>query len=204
MAQQVRDEIPTPDNSTNFNVAAGSETPVGTTLENLKAAVGGETGASAHYSVYADAAEKAGYSQLAALWRATSAAEQIHIAMEYNAVTAEDPDWPRPEVTAGTDAPADLNLISSAQGEIYETSDMYPAFIKKAQEEGNNAAVMIFTRAKLAEGYHAENYMWAYNNIDTPTDEHFYLCPVCGYIHRGKDFEKCAICFTPAAKFIEY
>ena len=48
MAQQVRDEIPTPDNSTNFNVAAGSETPVGTTLENLKAAVGGETGASAH------------------------------------------------------------------------------------------------------------------------------------------------------------
>lgn len=92
MAQQVRDEIPTPDNSTNFNVAAGSETPVGTTLENLKAAVGGETGASAHYSVYADAAEKAGYSQLAALWRATSAAEQIHIAMEYNAVTAEDPD----------------------------------------------------------------------------------------------------------------
>ena len=136
-----------------------AKTPVGTTLENLKAAVGGETGASAHYSVYADAAEKAGYSQLAALWRATSAAEQIHIAMEYNAVTAEDPDWPRPEVTAGTDAPADLNLISSAQGEIYETSDMYPAFIKKAQEEGNNAAVMIFTRAKLAEGYHAENYM---------------------------------------------
>ena len=145
MAQQVRDEIPTPDNSTNFNVAAGSETPVGTTLENLKAAVGGETGASAHYSVYADAAEKAGYSQLAALWRATSAAEQIHIAMEYNAVTAEDPDWPRPEVTAGTDAPADLNLISSAQGEIYETSDMYPAFIKKAQEEGNTKAVQVFT-----------------------------------------------------------
>ena len=81
---------------------------------------------------------------------------------------------------------------------------MYPAFIKKAQEEGNNAAVMIFTRAKLAEGYHAENYMWAYNNIDTPTDEHFYLCPVCGYTHRGKDFEKCPICFTTAAKFIEY
>ena len=26
----------------------------------------------------------------------------------------------------------------------------------------------------------------------------------CGYIHRGKDFEKCPICFTPAAKFIEY
>ena len=156
MAQQVRDEIPTPDNSTNFNVAAGSETPVGTTLENLKAAVGGETGASAHYSVYADAAEKAGYSQLAALWRATSAAEQIHIAMEYNAVTAEDPDWPRPEVTAGTDAPADLNLISSAQGEIYETSDMYPAFIKKAQEELQTAFYAVAERIYKEQGAAAQ------------------------------------------------
>ena len=83
---------------------------------------------------------------------------------------------------------------------------MYPAFIKKAQEEGNNAAVIdTFTRAKLAEGYHAENYMWAYNNIDTPTDEHFYLLPPFAVISTAsKDFEKCPICFTPAAKFIEY
>ena len=122
MAQQVRDEIPTPDNSTNFNVAAGSETPVGTTLENLKAAVGGETGASAHYSVYADAAEKAGYSQLAALWRATSAAEQIHIAMEYNAVTAEDPDWPRPEVYRRHRCSCRPEPHLFCSGRIYETS----------------------------------------------------------------------------------
>ena len=34
-----------------------------------------------------------------------------------------------------------------AQGEIFETSDMYPAFIKKAQEEGNTKAVQVFTCA---------------------------------------------------------
>ena len=204
MAQQVRDVMPTPDNSSNFNIVANSQTAVGNTLENLKAAVNGETGASAKYRAYAEQAEADGHKQLASLWRATSAAEQIHIQMEYNLVTAKDADWPRPEVNEKTDTPLDLNLIDSANGEIYETSDMYPSFIKKAQEEGENAAILVFTRAKLAEGYHAENYLWAYNNIDTADDTHFYLCPVCGYIHRGNDFEKCPICFTPASKFEKY
>ncbi len=204
MTQHVRDVIPTPDNSTNFNVVADSKTTVGTTLDNLKAAVNGETGASATYSAYAEQADAEGHKRLASLWRATAAAEQIHIAMEYNLVMAEDENWPRPEVSKSSDTPLDLNLIASANGEIYETSDMYPSFIKKAQEEGKNAAVLVFTRAKLAEGYHAALYLDAYNNIDTPNDEHYYLCPVCGYIHQGKDFEKCPICFTPASKFVEY
>ena len=48
-------------------------------------------------------------------------------------------------------------------GEIYETSDMYPAFIKKAQEEGNDKAVQVFTKAKLAEAVHAlGGNVWVY------------------------------------------
>ena len=43
----VRSELPTAENSTNFNVVANSGTEVGTTLDNLKAAISGETGASA-------------------------------------------------------------------------------------------------------------------------------------------------------------
>lgn len=199
---KVRSEIPTAENTTNMDGFGTCE--VGTTLENLKAAIGGETGASAKYAAFAQAAKEQGYEQIARLFEATSAAEQIHIGLEYALVAEMEPGFEKPAAPEAEGIQTDLNLIMGAQGEIFETSDMYPAFIKKAQEEGNNAAVMIFTRAKLAEGYHAENYMWAYNNIDTPTDEHFYLCPVCGYIHRGKDFEKCPICFTPAAKFIEY
>ena len=44
---KVRAQIPTADNCNNFSIATGSETAVGTTLDNLKAAIGGETGASA-------------------------------------------------------------------------------------------------------------------------------------------------------------
>ena len=200
----LRSELPTAENSTNFNVVSGSTTEVGTTLDNLKAAVTGETGASAKYAAFAEAAEAAGYTQIARLFRATSEAEQVHIAMEYKLVQAEDPEWAKPVADAPVVEACDLNLIAAANGEIYETSDMYPAFIKKAQEEGNDKAVRVFTRAKLAESVHAERYMEAYNNIDAATDEAYYLCPICGYIHKGDDFEKCPICFTPADKFRKF
>ncbi len=80
----------------------------------------------------------------------------------------------------------------------------------------------MFTRAKLAEAVHAELYMEAYNNIDAPDDDTYFLCPVCGYIEKGidapdddtyflcpvcgyiekgNDFEKCPICFCPKDKF---
>ncbi|MCI8468287.1 MAG: rubrerythrin family protein, partial [Eggerthellaceae bacterium] len=36
---------------------------------------------------------------------------------------------------------------------------------------------------------------------DAEDDRSFYLCPVCGYIHKGDDFEKCPICFCPKDKF---
>ena len=200
----LRSELPTAENSTNFNVVSGSTTEVGTTLDNLKAAVTGETGASAKYAAFAEAADAAGYSQIARLFRATSEAEQVHIAMEYKLVQAEDPEWAKPVADAPVVEACDLNLIAAANGEIYETSDMYPAFIKKAQEEGNDKAVRVFTRAKLAESVHAERYMEAYNNIDAADDDAYFLCPACGYIEKGDDFEVCPICGAKKSAFKQF
>ena len=201
---KVRAQIPTADNCNNFSIATGSETAVGTTLDNLKAAIAGETGASAKYAAFAKAAKEQGYDQIARLFEATSAAEQIHIGLEYALVAEVEPYFEKPAAPEAEGAQTDLNLITGANGEIYETSDMYPSFIKVAQEEGNKKAEFVFTRAKLAEAVHAELYMDAYNNIDAPTDEAYYLCPICGYIHKGEDFEKCPICFCPKATFTAF
>ena len=200
----LRDVIPTAENSSNFDVVPESITEVGTTLENLKAAVCGETGASAKYAACAAAAKEQGFDQIARLFEATSAAEQIHIGLEYALVSEVEPDFEKPTAPDCSGEATDLNLISGACGEIYETSDMYPSFIKVAQEEQNNEAVQVFTRAKLAEAYHAERYLDAYNTIDTPTDDKYYLCPICGYIHKGENFTACPICLAPKASFKEY
>ena len=199
---KVRDQIPTAENSTNMNGFGTCE--VGTTLENLKAAIAGETGASAKYAAFAKAAKEQGYDQIARLFEATSAAEQIHIGLEYKLVSEMEPGYEKPAAPEAEAVQTDLNLIMGAQGEIFETSDMYPAFIKKAQEEGNVKAVQVFTRAKLAEAYHAERYLDAYNTIDTPSDDTYYLCPVCGYIHKGENFTACPICLAPKSSFTAY
>ena len=91
----LRTELPTAENSSNFNAVADAATKAGTTLENLKAAVAGETGASAKYAAFAKAAKEQGFDQLARLWEATSAAEQIHINLEASLVEAEDPSYTR-------------------------------------------------------------------------------------------------------------
>lgn len=201
---KVRDTQPTAENSTNFDVVSDSQTKVGTTLENLKAAVQGETGASAKYAAFAQVARDAGYEQIARQFEATSAAEQIHIKLEVNEIKKVEPDYVPPAAPDAAGEATDLNLISGALGEIYETSDMYPSFIKVAQEEGNAAAELVFTRAKLAEAVHAQLYLNAYNDIDAPDDDKYYLCPVCGYIHKGDDFEKCPICFAQKSVFKEF
>ena len=201
---KVREQIPTAENSTNFDIVSDSTTAVGSTLDNLKSAIGGETGASAKYAAFAKAAKEQGYDQIARLFEATSAAEQIHIGLEAGVIAEIEPGYERPAAPEAEGIATDLNLIAGALGEIYETSDLYPSFIKVSQEEGNKKAEFVFTRAKLAEAVHAELYMDAYNNIDAPTDEAYYLCPICGYIHKGDDFEKCPICFTPADKFRKF
>ena len=69
--------------ASNFNVVEESATTVGTTLDNLKTAIEGETGATTKYAAWAKVAEKAGYDHIARLFNCTSDAEKIHIELEY-------------------------------------------------------------------------------------------------------------------------
>ncbi len=190
--------------ASNFQVVEDSKTTVGTTLDNLKSAITGETGATTKYAAWSKVAEKEGFDALARLFRCTSDAEKIHIELEYKLAQKLDPAYQKPEPPTVPEHKSDLNLIAGANGEIYETSDMYPSFIKVAQTEGNNEAVQVFTRAKLAEAYHAERYLDAYNTIDTPTADKYYLCPICGYIHKGENFVACPICLAPKSSFTAY
>ena len=199
----VRSELPDPDNSSNFN--GFGETEVATTLDALKEAVAGETGASGKYSQYAEAAEANGYSQAARLFRCASAAEQVHIKMESALVEKYDSDWERPTAEPVSVPAVDLCLIDAAKGEIFEASDMYPCFIDMAQEEGNEDAVKVFTKAKLEESVHAELYLTIYNNLDAAGDDSFWLCPVCGYIEKAPAAPGvCPICGAGAKVFKEF
>ena len=188
----------------NFSVDPDATTKIGSSLDNLKAAVQGETNATTKYAAWSVAARKEGYDQLARLFEATADAEKIHIALEMSLIKKAEPSYAQPAGDKPSSHASDINLIKAAQGEIYETSDMYSSFIKVAQMEKNIEAENVFTRAKLAEAYHAQHYLDAYNTIDVPSADTYYLCPICGYTHKGNGFTACPICLTSKDQFKSY
>lgn len=159
------------------------------TLKNLMEAFAGESQANRKYLSYAKKAEAEGKLNAAKLFRAASDAETLHALKHF-------------EVAGKIGTTAD-NLKDAVAGETHEFKDMYPDFVKIAEEEGNKAAVMSFTFAMKAEEVHAKLYQEALENLDQTEEVFYYLCPVCGNIEKAVP-EKCSICGAPGSKFIKY
>jgi Rubrerythrin len=159
------------------------------TFENLMKAFAGESQANRKYLAYAKKAEKDGRINAAKLFKAASDAETLHALKHF-------------EVAGKVGSTAD-NLKDAVAGETYEYKDMYPDFVKAAEEEGNMAAVMSFTFAMKAEEVHAKLYQEALDNLNQTEEIFYYLCPVCGNIEKFIP-EKCSICGVPGNKFIKY
>ena len=159
------------------------------TLENLMEAFAGESQANRKYLAYAQKAEKEGKVNAAKLFRAASDAETLHALRHF-------------EVAGKIGSTAD-NLKDGVTGERYEFEEMYPGFLKVAEEEGNKAAVTTITYAMKAEAVHAKLYQEALETLDQTEEVFYYLCPVCGNIEKFVP-EKCSICGVPGSKFIKY
>ncbi len=163
------------------------------TEENLKAAFAGESQAHMRYLIFADQAEKEGKSNLARMFRAIAYAEQVHATNHYR------------ELGMIKDSPG--NLQQCIDGETYEVEEMYPAYNKVAELQGENGAVRSTHYALEAEKIHAEMYKSAKVEADAGKDVAIgkvYICPVCGYTVEGEAPEKCPVCSAPRDKFKEF
>ena len=108
------------------------------TEKNLMAAFAGESEARNKYTYFASKAKKEGYEQIAALFLKTADNEKEHAKLwfkELNGIgdTAE-------------------NLLSAAEGENYEWTDMYDGFAKTADEETGRLTVTDYKRQRLTGG----------------------------------------------------
>lgn len=159
------------------------------TLKNLMEAFAGESQANRKYLAYSKKAEKDGKLNATKLFKATSDAETLHALKHF-------------EVAGKVGSTAD-NLKDGVAGETFEYKEMYPDFVKIAEEEGNKAALASFTFAMKAEEVHAKLYQDALENIDQTEEVFYYLCPVCGNIEKVRP-DKCSICGVPGKKFIKY
>jgi rubrerythrin len=159
-----------------------------TTQNNLKEAFAGESQANRKYLAFAQKADQEGFNSVAKLFRAVAAAETVH-ALNHLRVM---------DVIGST---AD-NLKTAIKGENEEYKEMYPAFIKQANEEkAYDAVILSFDVANKVEEIHAGLYKEALNNLGQNKQVEYYVCQICGNTVENNPPERCPICNAPKEMF---
>ena len=170
------------------NKYAGTQTE-----KNLMAAFAGESEARNKYTYFASKAKKEGYEQIAALFLKTADNEKEHAKLWFK------------ELDGIGDTAA--NLLSAAQGENYEWTDMYDGFAKTAEEEGFPELAEKFRLVAAVERHHEERYRALLQNVETAqvfekSEVKVWECRNCGHIVVGTTApEVCAACDYPQSFF---
>ena len=171
------------------NKYAGTQTE-----KNLMAAFAGESEARNKYTYFASKAKKEGYEQIAALFLKTADNEKEHAKL-----------WFKELGLLGNTAE---NLLSAAEGENYEWTDMYDQMAKDAHEEGFEHIAFLFEQVAKIEKEHEERYRKLVANIEgglvfSRDGDMIWECSNCGHIHVGqKAPEMCPVCAHPQAYFM--
>jgi len=162
---------------------------MGKTEDNLKAAFAGESQARNKYTFYAKAARKEGYHYIARIFEETADNEKRHANDEFKLL--------------GELGDTAANLKAAADGEHYETVEMYPTFAKEAEEEGNTEAARLFMQIAKVEKHHRDRYrklleLVKSGNVFKRDKLIKWKCSVCGYVHEGTEPpKKCPSCQHP-------
>jgi rubrerythrin len=175
------------------------------TIANIKSAIIGETTASEKYAAYSKKAKEEGYSKIALLFEAASRSESIH-ANNHRAVLEQlgvKMDDFKTDYKVKT---TKENLEDAYKGESYEVSTMYPDFLKIAQKEKVNLAMISFNYAFQTEKKHQALYKNAIDQLKAGKDKDlafkYMVCQTCGNTYDGEAPPRCGISMTPKERFI--
>ena len=159
------------------------------TETNLYTAFVGEAKACLRLLGFAERADQEGYPQIAKLFRAISAAERVHALRHLRHL----------KLIQSTEE----NLAASFESETKVSEDIYPAFIREAEEDGNDPARLSFTHARDAETFHGKLYKGAMDHLMAETEAPYYVCRVCGYVAEAQPPEECPVCGAKEKAFFQ-
>lgn len=147
------------------------------TEKNLMAAFAGESEARNKYTYFASKAKKDGFEQIAALFLKTAENEKEHAKL-----------WFKELEGIGFTAE---NLLSAAEGENYEWTDMYEGFARTADEEGFHELAQRFRLVGAVEKHHEERYRALLRNVEmaevfAKSQVKVWECRNCGHIVVGE------------------
>ena len=163
------------------------------TEQNLREAFSGESQARNKYTYFASVAKKQGYEQMAELFLKTAENEKEHAKLWFKALDG-----------LGDTA---QNLVSAAEGENYEWTDMYDRMAREADEEGFTELAAQFRAVAAVEKTHEERYRALLKNIEMQqvfekSEVQIWECRNCGHLVIGmKAPQVCPVCKHPQSYF---
>lgn len=185
------------------------------TLENLTKAFVGESQARNRYAIYASAARKEWFLQIAEIFEQTAEQEKEHASRFFKMIQVvkaklgEDMD----EVVVDTAAFVKVwttaeNLQYAINGEHNENTNLYPEFAKMAKEEWLQDIADRILSISHAEEHHEARYQALHDQLVAGTlmakaEDIEWMCTKCGYVHKGKTPPaKCPSCDHEANNYV--
>jgi len=174
--------------------------------EILQKAIAGESTAAKKYQKFAEIAKAEGFKNIAYLFKALVAAENIHI-KNHRTALGEKFDAKIEDFTTGKTMD---NVNAGIQGETWEFDTMYPDLLKQLTKgeasEAMEVAELSLKWARLVEQTHAEVLNLAMKALSEGKDldiQEIYVCKVCGNLVLAKPEDICKICdHDPAFYFL--
>ena len=161
------------------------------TEQNLLKSFAGESQARSRYTMFAKAAKKEGFEQIAGIFMETAEQELEHAKRFF-------------KFLEGTTAE---NLAAAADGENEEWADLYPQFADIAEEEGFKAIAVVWRMVAKVEAEHEKRYRKLLQNVQDgkvfEQDEAIlWQCRNCGFVIESKKAPvTCPACAHPQAYF---
>jgi len=121
------------------------------TETNLQQAITGEAKARLEYTAFAMQAMQEGHPEIAQLFLEAAGAEAIHGISHMRVAGEVGTTW--------------KNLDESANGEDYEIEEMYPRFVREAEEEGRSDTAASFSLALEREKHHRAMFKEAFSTF---------------------------------------
>lgn len=174
------------------------------TQKNLINAFGGESMAHMRYLHFAKKAESENYKNVARLFRAISYAEYIHAGDHYQELKSLDEGIVANSMGAFGPGDTQKNLGLGIDGETFEITEMYPAYIEVAQFQEEKGAVRTFEWSLKTEKEHKKLFEKAKQAVEAGNDvdlDAVQVCEVCGYTLEGDAPDKCPVCSAKKEKF---
>lgn len=176
------------------------------TEKNILTAFCGESQARNRYTYFSKQAKKEGFEQISWIFDETANQEKEHAKRLFKFLEGGEVEICA-AFPAGVIGTTEANLLEAANGEDYETTEMYPGFAKIADEEGFAEIAAVFRKIAVAEARHRDRYVALRKNIQAgrvfKRDEKVrWVCRNCGYVHEGTDaLKECPACAHPQAHF---